>query len=74
MSMKLSIQEGNLTVIKEFTATEDKNITAEEVLIGAYDVISRIFGQEAVIRAYHRTDPDTVDVRPVEEIPEEYRR
>lgn len=33
------------------------------MLIGAYDVISRIFGQGAVIDAYYRTDPDTMDFR-----------
>ena len=73
MSMKLSIKEGNLTVSKEFTTTEDQYITAEEVLIAAYDIISRIYGQKAVIRAYHRTCPDRMDVRPEEEWPEEYR-
>ncbi|MEE0083595.1 MAG: hypothetical protein UE068_05195 [Paludibacteraceae bacterium] len=65
--MKLSIQEGNLTVSKEFTATEYQCIAAEEVVIGAYDIISRIYGQKAVIRAYHRTCPDRMDVRPEEE-------
>ena len=61
-------------MIKEFTETENQSVTAEEVLIGAYDIISRIFGQEAVIRAYYRTDPDTMDLRPQEEWPEENRR
>jgi hypothetical protein len=37
--------------------------SAADVLIGAYDVISRIFGQGDVIDAYYRTDPDTMDLR-----------
>ena len=37
--------------------------SAADVLIGAYDVISRIFSQEAVIGAYYSTDPDTMDFR-----------
>ena len=32
-------------------------------MIAAYDVLSRIFGQKAVIDAYYRTDPDTMAVR-----------
>ena len=41
----------------------DNYVTAEDVLIAAYDAISRVFSQEAVIRAYHRTDPDTMALR-----------
>ena len=74
MSMQLIIKEGSLTIIKEFVETKNKSISAEEVLIGAYDVIGRIFGQKAVIRAYHRTDPDTMDLRPVDEWSEENQR
>jgi hypothetical protein len=32
-------------------------------MIAAYDIISRIFSQEAVIRAYHATDPDIMGLR-----------
>lgn len=71
MSMQLIIKEGSLTIIKEFVETKNKSISAEEVLIGAYDVIGRIFGQKAVIRAYYRTNPDTMDLRPDDEWPEE---
>lgn len=62
--MKLSLNEGQMTISMEFVATDDKPITVEEVLIGAYDIISRAFSQEEVIRAYYRTDPDTMDLRP----------
>jgi hypothetical protein len=57
--MEMRIKEGSLTYIKEF----DDDVTAEEMLIGAYELISKVYSQEAVIRAYHRTDPDTMDIR-----------
>ena len=57
--MEMRIKEGSLTYIKEF----DDDVTAEEMLIGAYELISKVYSQEAVIRAYQRTDPDTMDIR-----------
>ena len=47
----------------EFPETYEEKPSAADVLIGAYDVISRIFSQEAVIGAYYSTDPDTMDFR-----------
>ena len=61
--MILSIKEDNLTVSIEFLETDEVKPSAADVLIGAYDVISRIFSQEAVIGAYYSTDPDTMDFR-----------
>lgn len=61
--MILSIKEDNLTVSIEFPETDDVKPSATDVLIGAYDVISRVFSQEAVIGAYYSTDPDTMDFR-----------
>ena len=52
-----------MTISMQFAATDENPVTAEEVLIGAYDIISRAFSQEEVIRAYYRTDPDTMDLR-----------
>ena len=68
--MKLSFNEGQMTISMEFVATDEKPITVEEVLIGAYDIISRTFSQEEVIRAYYRTDPDTMDLRTEVEYPD----
>ena len=67
--MKLSLNEGQMTISMDFAATDEKPITVEEVLIGAYDIISRAFSQEEVIRAYYGTDPDTMDLRPNPEYP-----
>ena len=61
--MQLSLKEDNMTITVDLTPEGDNDITAEDVLIAAYDVISRVFSQEAVIRAYYRTDPDTMALR-----------
>ena len=61
--MQLSLKEQNMTITMDLTPERDNDITAEDVLIAAYDAISRVFSQEAVIRAYHRTDPDTMALR-----------
>ena len=53
-----------MTISMDFAATDEKPITVEEVLIGAYDIISRTFSQEEVIRAYYGTDPNTMDLCP----------
>ena len=68
--MKLSLNEGQLTISMEFAATDEKPITVEEVLIGAYNIISREYSQEEVIKAYYRTDPDTMDLRTEVEYPD----
>ena len=58
--MKISIEEcDNLTI----TAKVRENATCEEVLIAAFDVISRVYGQENVINAYENVDPDGMCVR-----------
>ena len=61
--MQLSLKEKNMTITMDLTHEGDNYVTAEDVLIAAYDAISRVFSQEAVIRAYHRTDPDTMALR-----------
>ena len=57
--MEMIIKEDSLTYIK----TLDEFASPEEVLIGAYELIEKVFTQEAVIRAYYATDPDTMDIR-----------
>ena len=59
MHMELIIKEGRFTYKKEL----DEYSSPEDVLIGAYELISLVFSQESVIKAYYRTDPDTMDVR-----------
>ena len=60
--MQISIKEGDLTVIKEIS-TQDGMLPAESAMLAAYDVLSRVFGHASVIRAYEKTDPDTMDIR-----------
>ena len=62
--MQIIIKEDNLTITYDLTSKGGDEITAEEVLIGAYDIIGRVFSQTAVIKAYYRTDPDIMDLRP----------
>lgn len=69
--MTLSLTEGRMTISIDFGSSEEKQITAEEVLLGAYDIIARAFSQDQVIRAYYNTDPDTMDLRTSPESPED---
>ena len=57
--MEMRIKEGTLTYIKEF----DDDITPEEMLIGAYELIAKVYSQQSVIKASSHTDPDTMDIR-----------
>ena len=61
--MQLIMKEKNMTITMDLIPEGDNYVTAADALIAAYDAISRIFGQEAVIRAYHMTDPDTMSLR-----------
>ena len=69
--MELSLKEGRMTISIDFGSSDENQITPEEVLIGAYDIISRVFSQEQVIRAYRNTDPSTMDLRQSPESPED---
>ncbi|MBR4298746.1 MAG: hypothetical protein IKT59_03430 [Bacteroidales bacterium] len=57
--MELIIKEGDITYIKSL----DRYASPEEMLIGAYELISKVYSQQAVIEAYYRTDPDTMGIR-----------
>ena len=57
-----------MTISREIVASSNNEITPESVLLAAYDIIGRIFSQEAVIKAYYNTDPDTMDLRESENI------
>lgn len=57
--MELIIKEGSLTYIKAFK----NDASVEEMLIGAYELLSKVYSQQAVIKAYNRTNPDTMDIR-----------
>ena len=60
--MTLSLKEGRMTISIDFGSSNEQKITAEDVLLGAYDIISRVFSQEQVIRAYYNTNPDTMTI------------
>ena len=60
--MEIIIKEENLTVPHKLESDGLNDITTGQAMLAAYDVLSRIFGQGAVINAYYRTDPDTMAV------------
>ncbi|MBQ8461624.1 MAG: hypothetical protein IJ543_04315 [Bacteroidales bacterium] len=58
--MVISIKQNNLTVSVNLDENSFENkVTCEEVLIAAYDIISRIYSDKSVVQAYYNTDPDT---------------
>ena len=57
--MEMRIKECTLTYVKEF----DDDVTPEEMLIGAYELIAKVYSQQSVINAYYNTDPDTMDIQ-----------
>jgi hypothetical protein len=61
--MEIIIKEDNLTVSHKLEPEWPNEVSTAEAMLAAYDVLSRIFGQAAIIRAYYLTDPDTMDVR-----------
>ena len=60
--MELSLTEERMTISIDFGSSNERKITAEDVLLGAYDIIARVFSQEQVIRAYYNTNPDTMTI------------
>lgn len=56
--MTLQLKEENMTISMDFS----EETTPEEVLLGACDIISRVFSQKGVIEAYRRVNPDTMSI------------
>lgn len=63
--MIISIKQGNITVAAELEEDDfEKSVSCEELMLAAFDIISRIFSQRSVVKAYYRLNPDTMDFRP----------
>ena len=76
--MIISIKQDNLTVAVELEEDGfEKTVSCEELLLAAYNIISRIFSQRQIVEAYYRTDPDNFSVRddddPIREMCPKYR-
>ena len=76
--MIISIKQDNLTVAVELEEDGfEKSVSCEELLLAAYDAISRIFTQKALVKAYYNTNPDTSDLRdeddPVRQFGQKYK-
>ena len=63
--MKILINQGNLTVaaIDLGEETFDRSVSCEETLLAAFDIISRIYSDNAVTNAYCCLGPDTMGYR-----------
>lgn len=45
----------------------EETATPEEVLLGACDMLSRVFSQKNVIEAYGRVDPDGMTIKELQD-------
>ena len=61
--MEIIVKEDNLTVSHKLEPEWPNEVSPAEALIAAYDVLSRIFDQKAIIDAYYATDPDAMALR-----------
>ena len=62
--MNISINQGNLTVAIDLGEDDfEKSVSCEELMLAAFDIISRVFSDRAVTMAYYRLDPDTKTIR-----------
>lgn len=62
-AMEISIKEENLMVSVNIPEEEGKDATCEQVMLAAFDAMSRIYSDEQVIKAYYAVDPDTMALR-----------
>ncbi len=49
--MQMIIKEGSLTYIKDFSTDKGGCTSPEEMLLGAYELISKVYSQKSVIEA-----------------------
>ena len=62
--MIICIKQRNLTVSIDLgEENSEKSISCEEVMLAAFDAISRLYSDRAVVRAYYRIDPDSKSLR-----------
>ena len=62
--MVISIKQDNLTVAVELEEDGfEKTVSCEELMLAAYDIIGRVYSDKAVVKAYFRTDPDSMTKR-----------
>ena len=57
--MQIIIKEKDLTITKELPDT----CSCTDAMLASYDILGRVFGQNAVIDAHQRIDPDSMDVK-----------
>ena len=57
----ISIQKENLTMKYDLESDDfEKNVSAEDLLLAAFELISYFFTQNALVKAYYDLDPDSM--------------
>ncbi len=60
----ISIQKENLTMKYDLIEDDmEKSVTAEDLLLAAFNLIAYPYNQNALVKAYYNLDPDTLDER-----------
>lgn len=60
----ISIQRENLTMKYDLESDDfEKNVSAEDLLLAAFELISYFFTQNALVKAYYDLDPDCMERR-----------
>ena len=60
----ISIQRENLTMKYDLESDDfEKNVSAEDLLLAAFELISYFYTQNALVKAYYDLDPDCMERR-----------
>ena len=60
----ISIQKENLTMKYDLIEDDmEKSVTAEDLLLAAFNLIAYLYSQNALVKAYYDLDPDCMERR-----------
>ena len=60
----ISIQKENLTMKYDLIEDDmEKSVTAEDLLLAAFNLIAYLYSQNALVKAYYDLDPDCMEKR-----------
>lgn len=69
--MEQSLKDGRMIFSIDFGYVDEQKSTAEEVLLGASDIIAQATALEKVFMPKYNTDPSSMDLRTSPESPED---
>lgn len=61
--MKITINDGAMTISMDLKESKITETTCEEAIIATLDILSRIYDDKTVIDAYYNVNPDTLNLR-----------